>query len=137
MVRICHKNLISGLHQAGSTCRRKHTRGWTEAKESDTSLTQTVSIYPEDNGSSFPDRSLGSEPEKRKLLDKHEEKILHKINFSPLLSDDPMFDCEVFTVNEVFMVSKSVRNNTGLLKSDSSLSNIQEGLIYSTFPLLE
>ena len=34
------------------------------------------------------------------------------------------------------MASKSVRNNTGLLKGDSSLSKIQERLSYSTFPLL-
>ena len=41
------------------------------------------------------------------------------------------------SVNEVIMASKSVRNNTGLLKGDSSLSNIQETLTYSTFPLLD
>ena len=40
------------------------------------------------------------------------------------------------SVNEVIMASKSVRNNTGLLKGDSSLSKIQERLSYSTFPLL-
>ena len=34
------------------------------------------------------------------------------------------------------MASKSVKNNTGLLKGDSSLSKIQERLSYSTFPLL-
>ena len=41
------------------------------------------------------------------------------------------------SVNEVIMASKSVRNNTGLLKGDSSLSKIQERLTYSTFPLLD
>ena len=40
-------------------------------------------------------------------------------------------------VNEVIMASKSVRNNIGLLKGDSSLSNIQERLTYSTFPPLD
>ena len=35
------------------------------------------------------------------------------------------------------MASKSVRNNTDLLKGDSSLSKIQERLTYSTFPLLD
>ena len=35
------------------------------------------------------------------------------------------------------MASKSVRNNMGLLKGDSSLSKIQERLTYSTFPLLD
>ena len=35
------------------------------------------------------------------------------------------------------MASNSVRNNTGLLKGDSSLSNIQEILTYSTSPLLK
>ena len=40
-------------------------------------------------------------------------------------------------VNEVIMASKSVRNNTGLLKGDSSLLKIQERLSYSTFPLLD
>ena len=35
------------------------------------------------------------------------------------------------------MASKSVRNNTGLLKGDSSLLKIQERLTYSTFPLLD
>ena len=39
-------------------------------------------------------------------------------------------------VNEVIMVLKSVRNNTSLLKGDSSLSKIQERLTYSTFHLL-
>ena len=34
-------------------------------------------------------------------------------------------------------MSKSIRNNTRLLKGDSSLSNIQERLTCSTFPLLE
>ena len=34
------------------------------------------------------------------------------------------------------LLSKSVRNNTGLLKGDTSLSKIQERLSYSTFPLL-
>ena len=55
MTRICHKNLISGFHQAGSTSTRKHTRGWTEIQDGDTNLMQTVSTCPEDNGSSFPD----------------------------------------------------------------------------------
>ena len=41
------------------------------------------------------------------------------------------------SVNEVIMASKSVRNNTVLLKGDSSLSKIQERLTYSTFPLLD
>ena len=41
------------------------------------------------------------------------------------------------SVNDVIMASKSVRNNTGLLKGDSSLSKIQERLTYSTFPLLD
>ena len=41
------------------------------------------------------------------------------------------------SVNEVIMASKSVRNNTGLLKGDSSLSKIQERLTYSTFPQLD
>ena len=41
------------------------------------------------------------------------------------------------SVNEVIMASKSVRNNTGLLKGDSSLSKIKERLTYSTFPLLD
>ena len=41
------------------------------------------------------------------------------------------------SVNDVIMASKSVRNNTGLLKGDSSLSQIQERLTYSTFPLLD
>ena len=40
-------------------------------------------------------------------------------------------------VNEVIMASKSVRNNTGLLQGDSSLSKIQERLTYSTLPLLD
>ena len=35
------------------------------------------------------------------------------------------------------MASKSVTNNTGLLKGDSSLSNIQETLTYNTFPQLD
>ena len=35
------------------------------------------------------------------------------------------------------MASKSVRNNTGLLKGDSSLSKIQERLSYGTVPLLD
>ena len=77
MARICHKNLISGLHQAGSTSRRKH--GWTEIQDSNTSLMQTVGICPEDNGSSFPDRSLGSKPKKKKLLDRPEEKFLTRL----------------------------------------------------------
>ena len=41
------------------------------------------------------------------------------------------------SVNEVIMASKSVKNNTGLLKGDSSFSKIQERLTYSTFPLLD
>ena len=41
------------------------------------------------------------------------------------------------SVNEAIMASKSVRNNTGLLKGDSFLSKIQERLTYSTFPLLD
>ena len=41
------------------------------------------------------------------------------------------------SVNDVIMASKSVRNNTGLLKGDSSLSKIQERLSHSTFPLLD
>ena len=41
------------------------------------------------------------------------------------------------SVNEVIMASKSVRNNKGLLKGDSSLSKTQERLTYSTFPLLD
>ena len=41
------------------------------------------------------------------------------------------------SVNEVNMSLKSVRNNMGLLKGDSSLSKIQERLTYSTFPLLD
>ena len=40
-------------------------------------------------------------------------------------------------VNEVIMASKSMRNNTGLLKGDFFLSKIQEKLTYSTFPLLD
>ena len=40
------------------------------------------------------------------------------------------------SVNDVIMESKSVRNNTGLLKGDFSLSKIQERLTHSTFPLL-
>ena len=35
------------------------------------------------------------------------------------------------------MASKSVRNNTGLLKGGSSLSKVQERLSYSTFALLD
>ena len=79
MARICHKNLISGFHQAGSTSTRKHTCGWTEIQDSDTNLMQTVSTCPEDNGSSFPDRSLGSKPKKKKLLDRLEEKFLTRL----------------------------------------------------------
>ena len=41
------------------------------------------------------------------------------------------------SINEVVMASKSVGNNTGLLKGDSSLSKIQERLTYSTFSLLD
>ena len=41
------------------------------------------------------------------------------------------------SLNEVIMASKSVRNYTGLLRGDSSLSKIQERLTYSTFPLLD
>ena len=79
MARIYDKNLIFGLHQAGSTSRREHTRGWTEIQNGDTSLTQTVSICPEDNGSSFPDRSLESKPKKKKLLDRPKEKFLTRL----------------------------------------------------------
>ena len=79
MARICHKNRISGFHQAGSTSRRKHTCGWTEIQDGDTNLMQTVSTCPEDNGSSFPDRSLGSKPKKKKLLDRPEEKFLTRL----------------------------------------------------------
>ena len=79
MARICHKNLISGFHQAGSTSTRKHTRGWTEIQDGDTNLMQTVSTCPKDNGSSFPDRSLGSKPKKKKLLDRLEEKFLTRL----------------------------------------------------------
>ena len=49
---------------------------------------QTVSTCPEDNGSSFPDRSLGSKPKKKNLLDRLEEK---------LLSDNPTFDYQSLT----------------------------------------
>ena len=79
MARICHKNLIFGFHQAGSTSTRKHTCGWTEIQDSDTNLMQTVSTCPEDNGSSFPDRSLGSKPKKKKLLDRLKEKFLTRL----------------------------------------------------------
>ena len=96
MARICHKNRISGFHQAGSTSTRKHTRGWTEIQDSDTNLMQTVSTFPEDIGSSFPDRSLGSKP-KRKTLGQTQGKIPHKVNFSPLLSDNPTFDHQSLT----------------------------------------
>ena len=79
MARICHKNPISGFHQAGSTGTRKHTRGWTEIQDSDTNLMQTVSTCPEDNGSSFPDRSLGFKPKKKKLFDRPKEKFLTRL----------------------------------------------------------
>ena len=97
MARICHKNIISGFHQAGSTSRRKHTHGWTEIQDGDTNLMQTVSTCPEDNGSSFPDRSLGSKPKKKKTLGQTQGKIPHKVNFSPLLSDSPTFDYQSLT----------------------------------------
>ena len=42
---------------------------------------QTVSTCPEDNGSSFPDRSLGSKPKKKKLLDRLKEKFLTRLIF--------------------------------------------------------
>ena len=242
------KNLISGLHQVRPTSGRKRTPWSTEIQDGDTSLMPAVSTRPEDTCSSFPDGSLSPLPTERKLSDKPEEKIPHKVNLSPLPSDDPMFDyqspmyvsedysdssdsdeghhrefppptekpdirkgdtadpqpdrptdldsapngrpvqimynpdlvCddsifhvdediaqyfskyrfkvlandqfrkikETFSkpkiellgppsVNEVIMASKSVRNNTGLLKGDFSLSKIQERLTYSTFPLLD
>ena len=40
------------------------------------------------------------------------------------------------SVNEVIMVSKSVKNNTGLLKGDSSLSKIQERLSCNKLDLI-
>ena len=86
------KNLISDLHQTRNTSRRKHTCGSTEIQNVDTSPTQAVSAHPEDTGYSSPDGSLGYLPEKRKLFDKPEETIPHKINLFPLSSDDPMFD---------------------------------------------
>ena len=58
---------------------------------------QTVSTCPEDNGSSFPDRSLGFEPKKKKTLGQTQGKIPHKVNFSPLLSDNPTFDYQSLT----------------------------------------
>ena len=97
MARICHKNLISGFHQAGSTSTRKHTRGWTEIQDGDTNLMQTVSTCPKDNGSSFPARSLGSKLNKKKTLGRTRRKIPHKVNFSPLLSDNPTFDYQSLT----------------------------------------
>ena len=79
MARIYHKNLISGFHQAGSTGTRKYTCGWTEIQDGDTNLMQTVSTCPEDNGSSFRDRSLASKPKKKKLSDRLEEKFLTRL----------------------------------------------------------
>ena len=50
-----------------------------------------MSAHPEDTGSSFLMEVLDL-CQKEKLSHKPEEKIPHKVNLSPLSSDDPMFD---------------------------------------------
>ena len=73
-------------------------------------------------------------------FNKHRFKVLTNDQFKKIKETFSKSKIEFLgppSVNEVIMASKSVRNNTGLLKGDSSLSKIPERLTYSTFPLLD
>ena len=72
-------------------------------------------------------------------FNKYRFKVLTDVQFKKLKEtfSRPIIEfLDLLLVNEVIMASKSVRNNTGLLKGDSCLSKIQERLAYINFPLL-
>ena len=106
------KDLISGLHQARPTSRRKHTHELTEIQDGNTGLTQAVSIHPEDTGSSFPDRSLGCKPKKRKLSDKPEEKF-----FARLICVLYYLTNQCLTTSHQHMFLKTIRTPVILIKA--------------------
>ena len=73
-------------------------------------------------------------------FNKYRFKVLTDVQFKKVkqtFSKSKIKFLDLPSVNEVVMASKSLRNNTGLLKGGSSLSRIQKRLTYSTFPLLD
>ena len=68
-------------------------------------------------------------------FNKYRFKVLTNVQFKKVketFSKPKIEFLEPPSVNEVIVVSKSVRNNTGLPKGDSSLLKIQEKLTHST-----